>query len=302
MRGLPKLSVVVCTAARPDKLQALLDSFTALLVPPAFAAELIVVNNRPDTDIAPIVAEVAGRLPLTVKQLSESKRGLGHARNKGLAHTDGEIIAFTDDDCLVDRCWLLRIGRCFADDPDLMGLGGRVELFDPADSPITVLRGTSSNFLSSHEQVFGFLHGCNMAFRRRLFEQIGYFDTRFGIGSLINSGDDSEFLYRAYQAGCRIRYEPRVLVHHNHGRRSRTQVRCTMTRYHLANGAILAKHAQAGDVNARNLLKNIAARPLGSLRDRPYSASASLRACYHFGSYALGALRYWFFSACGLKG
>ena len=71
MKALIGVSIVVCTADRPDKLQTLLDSFTTLLVPSAVSAELILVNNRPDTDITPIVAKVAGRLPLLVKQVIE---------------------------------------------------------------------------------------------------------------------------------------------------------------------------------------------------------------------------------------
>jgi len=286
------ISVVVCTADRKAKLKSQLASLAQVTVPMAFSAELIVVNNKPAVDINPLVSEVSKGLPMPVEVVSEAAPGISGARNIGAKLCRGEIIAFTDDDCVVDDDWLVRIWECFASDSRLMGLGGRVELFDPADQPITVRRGDSPAHLSSTDQIFGFLHGCNMAVRRDLFDRIGGFDPNFGSGSSVSAGEDTEFLFRAYQAGARIRYEPRALVLHHHGRTTRSSARRTLIRYHLANGAILAKHAGRGDEKARSLLRGIALAPLASPFRWPFSASEILRAWYRLSVWGFGALRY----------
>ena len=296
------VSVVVCTADRKAKLKALLASLADLAVPPACSAELILVNNMPAIDIATVVGEVASNIPMSIKLVSEAAPGLAGARNRGLSQSRGEIIAFTDDDCVVDRDWLVRIWGCFTNDSDLMCMGGRVELFDSSDQPITVLQRTSPGHLSSSDQVFGFLHGCNMAFRRELFDRIGGFDPDFGIGSPVNSGDDTEFLYRGQQAGAKIRYEPKALVRHHHGRKTWSEMRRTLVRYHQANGAILAKHAGRGDGNARAMLKGVTTAPLTSLSRRPFSLIESLRACYRVAVWGFGAVRYKMFVAGGSTG
>ena len=286
------ISVVICTAGRVTKLRALLDSLAASQVPADMNAEIVLINNEPGLDLSPLAHELCGLLPFNLRPSVEPKRGLGRARNRGLECAHGRILAFTDDDCLVAPTWLTEIQRCFARDPALEGLGGRVEPADPADRPITLRLGDSPAELSATEQVFGFLHGCNMAFRRELFDRVGGFDPDFGAGSRLGAGEDAELVYRANRAGAKIRYEPSVAVRHDHGRRSWRQMRSTLNRYHQANGAILAKHSRTGDEEARALLRKIWRGPLDSLSKQPYSASETLRASYHFAMFGVGALRY----------
>ncbi len=290
----PSVTIIVCTADRPGKLRALLRSLSALTNPRNISCELVLINNRPGTDIRPILEESSSRMDFPALLHSEARRGISSARNAGIRQSRGEILAFTDDDCIVDPEWLTRIHENFAVDPELMGLGGRVELFDESAGDITVRRGGAPAALTSGSEIFGFLHGCNMAFRRSLFERVGYFDPDFGIGSRVGSGDDCEFVYRAFRSGARVRYQPDVLVYHDHGRRTRRQVRGTLLRYQLANGAVLAKHRRAGDEDAAMLLRAVAHGPLASLSRRPYSISESLRAGYRAAVFGLGALRYRF--------
>lgn len=289
-RGL--ISVVVCTADRKAKLKRLLESLSHVEILPDFAAELILVNNAPSTDLAPIVQEASTRLRMSVTLVTELERGLSHARNRGLLHARGDVIAFTDDDCVVDRPWLANIWRRFVKEPDLMGLGGRVELANPHDLPITVRAGDAPEQLLAFAAVFGFMHGCNMAFRRALFERMDGFDTDFGAGSAMGAGEDTEFVYRAFRGGNRIGYEPSVLVWHDHGRTTWRQRRMTLNRYHQANGAVLAKFARSGDAPARALLRAIARRPLDLVRRRPCSVFEATRACYQLVMFGLGAARH----------
>ena len=238
-------------------------------------------------------------MPLPARYETEATPGQANAQNRGIEAAHGEIVAFTDDDCLVAENWLQCISRHFRRDPDLQGLGGRIELYDPADYPITIKRQQARERLAAPDQLFGFLHGCNMAFRRGLFERIGTLDSRFGSGSVIGSGNDTELLYRAFQAGCRIAYEPDVLVFHNHGRRGWRQVRALVNRYQSANGAILMKHAMAGDDQAKSLFRATAAKPFTILARRPLALLEAARALHRLFWFSLGALRFRMLDARG---
>lgn len=285
------VSVLVCTANRNRQLEELLASLSALTVPDGVSAELVLVNNHPSSDLTPLIKGLGPEFPLAVSVVLEPARGLGKARNRGLGAASGAILAATDDDCIVDSEWLANLMHCFDADPELMMLGGRVELANADDQPITVRSGAAPETLRSAGQVFGFLHGCNMAFRRELLDRIGRFDPRFGAGSPLQAGEDADLVYRAHQAGAKIRYEPSVVVLHAHSRRTRGQARAALNRYHQANGAILAKHAGNGDREAVALLRGVFVGPWTSLRRRPYSAVGTLRACYHSAMFGLGALR-----------
>ena len=109
------MSVIVCTKDRPDDLRRCLDSLAALRTVPL---ELIVVDNSSGD---PATAEICrGR---SVRYVLESGRGSSRARNRGVAEARGEVVAFTDDDCMVDPGWLDGLADVF-DDPLVMAVTG----------------------------------------------------------------------------------------------------------------------------------------------------------------------------------
>jgi hypothetical protein len=105
----PAISVVIATRNRPEDLARCLDSVTRVVYP---RFEVIVVDNDPDTDATErlIRDRFAGR----VRYTREPVRGTSRARNRGLALASGEIVAFADDDVVVDRDWLAAIAEAFA--------------------------------------------------------------------------------------------------------------------------------------------------------------------------------------------
>ena len=288
----PEISIIVCSDGRRDGLAALFGSFARLVLPESGAAEVILVDNSPRRALQPAFERLCQDLVLPARYEAEPRPGLAMAQNRGLEVARGEIIAFTDDDCLVAENWLLCLGDHFRRDPALQGLGGRIELHDPADFPVTIRPGLDAEDLDAPDQLFGFLHGCNMAFRRSLFDRIGPFDSRFGAGSVIGSGSDTEFVYRAFKAGCRIAYRPDVLVFHDHGRRRWRQVRSLVNRYQSANGALLMKHAVAGDDQAKTLLRATMRRPFSILARRPLALLEVARALHQTYRFSIGALRF----------
>jgi GT2 family glycosyltransferase len=273
-------------------LATLFGSFARLDLPAMDSAEVILVDNTPTSALRATFERLDQGMALPVRYVAEPSRGLARAQNRALEVARGEVIAFTDDDCLVAEDWLCRLCHHFQRDSALQGLGGRIELHDPADYPVTVRRGFEPETLDTPAQLFGFLHGCNMAFRRSFLERIGPFDTRFGAGSLYESGNDSELTYRAFKAGGRIAYEPDVLVYHDHGRRRWWQVRALVNRYQTANGAILMKHASMGDDQAKGLLRASVRRPFLIFARRPWAVVEVARALHRSFRFSLGALRY----------
>jgi GT2 family glycosyltransferase len=215
--------------------------------------ELIVVDNNSSDDTKSIVLDFIKQSAATVKYVYEIRPGLSHARNAGIDAASGEIIAFTDDDCFVDPNWLFCIIKEFQTDPTLSGIGGRIELYDSRDKPVTIRTSQIRSVFSSTDDVFGFIQGCNMAFRHEVFDQIGNFDVRFGAGTILKSAEDCDFIYRVYKNGFKMLYSPDACVYHNHGRRTNPQVYDLNRGYTIGKGAFFCKHILNGDVN---ILKN----------------------------------------------
>ena len=121
----PFATVVVPTIARDlERLTATVASLRALDYP---RYEVIVVDNRTGPTIA-----LALREDERVRVVSESRPGASAARNRGVQSAMGELVAFTDDDAVVDPQWLRSIATRFRSDPDVEGVGGLVL---PAEEP-----------------------------------------------------------------------------------------------------------------------------------------------------------------------
>ena len=167
-----------------------------------------------------------------------------------MRHARGEVIAWTDDDCVPAEDWIERILAHFDDDPALDLLTGRVELYDPSHYPITVNTSLEPAILDELRAYENFVIGCNLAFRRRLPDRIGVFDPRFGAGAPLRAAEDSDFAFRALRKGCRIAYAPDVLMYHNHKRVTPDQVMRLRCNYTYGDGGLLMKHLLAGDSTA----------------------------------------------------
>ncbi len=206
-----------------------------------FAWELIVVDNGSTDGTATVLRNFDSENRFGLKIIHEARPGLANARNAGWRAARGEFVAFTDDDCYPARDWLHAICVCF-DKTDIAFLGGRVLLHDPRDYPITIQKLDHRVEIAPKSFVKpGLIHGANFAFRRSVLEEIGGFDPLFGAGARLVSAEDCEALARASFSGHRGAYDPRPVVSHDHGRRTRSQVRSLYIGYDIGRGAYYAK-------------------------------------------------------------
>lgn len=226
----PFVSVIVSTRDRPESLACCLRSLFTLHYP---RYEILVVDNAPGiAATAQVVARVGEQHP-EVRYLREERAGLSWARNCGMQAARGEILAFTDDDVVVDRFWLLELVKGFLLAEDVACVTGLVlplELETPSQfwfeehdgGSRSVQLFTRSIFDKSkrHVHLFrpgGHGGGANMAFTAAFLRGIGGFDPALGAGRRAG-GEDHAALFRAIARGHKLVHEPASLVYHQHRR------------------------------------------------------------------------------------
>jgi glycosyltransferase involved in cell wall biosynthesis len=245
------VSVVVCTYNRAAKLEKCLDALLAMNEPDGIRWEVVCVDSSTDGTKL-IVEEFARHSRIPIRYVFESDLRLSCARNAGLRHALGDILAFTDDDCLVDPNWLVNIWKAFDEDASLAMLGGRLELRNNDDLPISV-RLCKERVTLGLANFLNLIGTSNMAFRRRVISRVGMFDPEFGPGSSLLGAEDSDFVYRGLKAGFKTIYDPDVLAFHDHGRRTELDRIKTERGYIIARGALYLKNILQGDRQAMRL-------------------------------------------------
>jgi GT2 family glycosyltransferase len=216
------ISVIITTRSRLLDLRRCLESIKRCQMLPGWRAEILVVDNGCSNDTHELVtslSEPGG--PIQFCYLSEPRRGKGFAVNHGVASAQGEILAFTDDDVIVDKKWITEIVTEFNDDPKLDLLAGRVEPVDcAAGRQVAVTRFAERTPLSGLLSLEGYVLGCNLAIRPSVLEKVRGRDTRLGPGRGL-SCEDIDFAYRVLRSGHYGVFFPGPLVYHDPGQRDR---------------------------------------------------------------------------------
>ena len=227
----PMISVIIGTRERPAELARCLASLAAVDYP---RFEVLVVDNDPESDATRQVAEQAAG---AVRYLCGKRRGVAVAHNLGAAEANGRILAFTDDDVVVDRNWLAAIAEGFAD-PRVGCVTGLImpgELDTREQAMLERRGGYAKGFAqrifetgadagaAGGDRLFPFTagrmgSGANMAFDAGLLAQLHGFDPALGPGTVARAGEDLLALFRAAAAGRRVVYQPDALVWHHHKR------------------------------------------------------------------------------------
>ncbi|ARV61767.1 hypothetical protein BZZ01_26900 [Nostocales cyanobacterium HT-58-2] len=261
----PPLTVAICTKDRPENLARCLQSLLKIQTP-ALKLEILVIDNAPSNeDTKELVDSLQG-----VRYVREPKPGLDFARNCALHSATGELLAFVDDDVIVDRKWLEGLMEAWAENPDAAAFTGLVlpyELVTDAQILFEQRGGFRRGFDKiRYGQVLAgnplhpcgagiFGAGCNMAFRREILQKLGGFDEALDTGAPLPGGGDLDIFYRVIRAGYPLVYEPKYLVFHQH-RREQEKLRRQYWTWGLGFMAFVAKSYQT-DPPQRSQLRRL---------------------------------------------
>ena len=215
--------------------------------------EIVVVDDGSRDDTLQIAERAAAHGGLEIVR-SARNRGCPHARNLGLSHASGEIVAFIDADGFAAPSWLGHVVAAFGTDESIGGVASTVFF---ADNPL-VLNGAggivnrqgwaadlSMNESYERAQIASealYPMGCGMALRRSALERVGPFDDR-----MLNYYDDVDYGTRLWRAGYRVVVAPDAWIDHGFGGAggdsARKRLLCERHRMR-----VVLKHSSPGDL------------------------------------------------------
>ncbi len=214
------LSVIICTCNRSASLKRTLDSLMASSIPHNLKWELVIVDNNSKDNTEEVVKSFQDHSSFPILSFKEERQGLSFARNRGIRESKGMLIAFTDDDVVVDHEWIGAVVKTFRE-YDVQCIGGKI---------LPVWEKPVPAWLS--EELYGYLAlldygnvplflntpeiwGANFAVRAAAFETYGLFTTDRGrFPDKLYSGEESHFMCRLLEGGESILYTPDVIVQH----------------------------------------------------------------------------------------
>jgi glycosyltransferase involved in cell wall biosynthesis len=185
------VSIVIRTRNRRDMLQKCLDSILAM---DYSNYNIVIVDDRSDDDTREYLQEKYGQDKRFVLVRNEKKISTAFLYNLGIKNSIGEIIAFTDDDCIVYRDWLKELARPFAIFPDLMAVGG-----------LSYKKDTNEPYGQA-----GGIFGCNMAFRSEVFKRFS-FDPNLKYS---HYHDEADLIKRIKSHNFKLWYVDKAIVRH----------------------------------------------------------------------------------------
>ncbi len=251
----PLLTVVVATCASVESTIRCVEAIRAGDEGPL---EIIVVENRPRGSTVQFALEEHFRDGAPVRYVEETRRGLASARNAALRDARGDLIAFTDDDVIVDAAWAPAIRRAFEAMPDVScvtGLIAPLELETAEQVRLERFANYGKGFEArlyaldrppQDQPLFPYTaghlgSGANMAFRTANLRALGGFDPALGTGTPARGCEDLDICIRLLHAGGELAYEPRAIVWHRHPDTEKG-LRQRAFDYGVALGALVSKH------------------------------------------------------------
>jgi GT2 family glycosyltransferase len=253
------VSVVVTTCRSPDRLERCLRSILAC----DYATfEVLVVENRPGSPITRRM--LAERFPTEtrLRYVEESRSGLSSARNAGLAVAGGDVVAFTDDDVVVEPAWIRRFADAFDQRDDIGCVTGLILPLELETDTQLLLEQFMTLSKGFTRQVFrlpdaldtypllpytaGVIgSGANTALRSDVAREMGGFDPTLGTGTPAAGGEDLDLYIRLLRSGHTIAYEPGAIIWHEHPSGD-GKLRHQVYRYGVGLGATFAKQLIVG--------------------------------------------------------
>jgi glycosyltransferase involved in cell wall biosynthesis len=276
-----RFSLVLATVGRVSEVERFLSSLGSQT---HREFEVIVVDQNEDERLLPVLTAYQERFPIL--HLREVEPGLSRARNVGLPHLVGDVVAFPDDDCWYPPELLERVARTLCNHPQLDGLTGR--MIDERGRSGTA-RFDKRPGLLAQANVWQRATSISLFLRRGVVEAVGDFDETLGIGAgtLWGGGEDIDYTLRAVEGGFKVYYRPDVLVFHpSPPAPDYSKLADRAYRYGAGIGRVWRKHDYPLWLVAYYLL-----RPAGGTILSLMSGRKS-KAYYHFNGFQ-GRLRGW---------
>ena len=211
MNAQPPLSVIICTRNRCAALAGALDSLAGQN-PGAGPFEIVVVDDGSKDDTAAVCRQFQAKLP-TLRCVSTGNHAhLASARNLGVGTARGDLLLFTDDDCVVAPDWVESMRAALAQHPIV---AGAVDVAGESFVEDCHIIAQFHSFLPGRDAgPETFIAGANMGFHRSVISEMDGFDPAQRLAS------DTEFILRCRERGLPVQFTPSPLVVHRPGRQS----------------------------------------------------------------------------------
>jgi glycosyltransferase involved in cell wall biosynthesis len=241
-----QVSVVVATIGRSGALGRCLEAVLEGTLAPA---EIIVVDQSGAREIARLLDEER-RGTSTLHRIVQPRRGLSAARNAGARAAAGDVIAFTDDDCVPARQWVEALVAAFVANPSFAAVTGPMLPLPGGPDTFAVSSRTSTvrRFFSRRALPWEIGTGGNTAVRREWLERLGGYDERLGVGTARRAGEDLDLFRRLLEIGGSIVYHPAAVCRHE--RKTASERRARRYAYGVGAGAALGRWLRDGDPRA----------------------------------------------------
>lgn len=208
MNSSPVLSVIIPVYNDPDGIEQTLRSLVQQENASDF--EIIVVDNDSTDETPRLIKEFAETYSDLVFAYSETEiQGSYAARNTGIEHASGDLLAFIDADVTVEETWVTAVHERFQNSK-VDYLGCNVEMYIPDEGNTIWARYdvTMGLPVEYYLQTKQFAPTCALVIRRRVIEEVGVFD------HTIVSGGDKEFGNRVHDSGFQMDYDSAIVVRH----------------------------------------------------------------------------------------
>lgn len=204
METKPFVSVVLPTYNRKEALKECLDSLFNQTYP-SKQYEVIIANDGSTDGTEELLRTYAIKNP-NLRYFTQSNKGCSSARNLGTKKSRGQILCFTDDDCIADKNWIKNLVEKYSAD-DVGGVGGRIIEYSREK---IIERYIKKRKLLDQEKFFSPCVTANTSYRKNAIEKVGYLDESFAICGDVDLG------IRVRLQGFKFEYAPEAIIYHRH--------------------------------------------------------------------------------------
>ncbi len=213
------VSVVLCTYSM-DRYAEFAEAADSVLAQTYDDVQLVVVVDGTEPVYDRAVADYAGRED-TVVHCNDENRGLSYSRNRGVELADGDVVAFMDDDAILEPDWARELVGSY-ERHEAVAVGGKMvpkwEVDEPRYLPpeFYFLIGVTYRGFREDEGPVRNTFSSNLSFRRERFQELGGFVTDMGKRGENNlQGAETELCARLYrETGERVIYNPDAVAAH----------------------------------------------------------------------------------------